>query len=220
MATDVAPESLSAAAPPGGVPSDGIDVPALTTLLDGRYHDVRQLVRENLAEHASILEDQRTMDVPAFRERVLEVVRMMAETGQTGFGFPAEYGGGNDIGASVAAFETLALGDLSIVVKVGVQFGLFGGAILQLGTKPHHDAYLEDLIHGRLLGCFAMTESGHGSNVQALGTTATYDPQTREFVLDTPDERARKDYIGNAAQHASHAVVFAQLVLGEEGHGV
>ena len=220
MATDVAPESLSAAAPPGGVPSDGIDVPALTTLLDGRYHDVRQLVRENLAEHASILEDQRTMDVPAFRERVLEVVRMMAETGQTGFGFPAEYGGGNDIGASVAAFETLALGDLSVVVKVGVQFGLFGGAVLQLGTKRHHDAYLDDLIHGRLLGCFAMTESGHGSNVQALGTTATYDPETAEFVLDTPDDRARKDYIGNAAQHASHAVVFAQLVVGEEGHGV
>ncbi|CAN5635622.1 hypothetical protein BH10ACT10_BH10ACT10_29730 [soil metagenome] len=42
----------------------------------------------------------------------------------------------------------------------GVQLGLFGGAILQLGTKPHHDAYLDDLIHGRLIGCFAMTESG------------------------------------------------------------
>ena len=136
----------------------------------------------------------------------------MAGTGQTGFGFPKEYGGGEDIGASVAAFETLAFGDLSVVVKVGVQFGLFGGAILQLGTKPHHDAYLDDLIHGRLLGCFAMTETGHGSNVQALGTTATYDAETREFVIDTPDDRARKDYIGNAAAHASHAVVFAQLV--------
>ena len=60
---------------------------------------------------------------------------MMAGTGQTGMGFPEEYGGGGDIGASIAAFETLALGDLSVLVKVGVQFGLFGGAILQLGTK-------------------------------------------------------------------------------------
>src|SRR6188472_3580662 len=179
-----------------------LDVPALTAFLDGKYASVRALVRTNLAEHASILDDQMTMSRDDFRERVLEVVQLMASTGQTGFGFPEEYGGGADIGASIAAFETLAFGDLSVVVKVGVQFGLFGGAILQLGTKPHHDAYLDDLIHGRLLGCFAMTESGHGSNVQALGTTATYDAGTREFVIDTPDDRARKDYIGNAAAHA------------------
>jgi acyl-CoA oxidase len=195
-------------------------VPALTRLLDGRYAEVRRLVRENLAEHASILTDAEELSIPEFRERVLEVVRMMAETGQTGFGFPKENGGGGDIGASIAAVETLGLGDLSVVVKVGVQFGLFGGAVLQLGTKPHHDAYIEDLIHARLLGCFAMTETGHGSNVQALGTTATYDAEAGEFVIDTPDERARKDYIGNAAQHASHAVVFAQLVVDGEGRGV
>ncbi len=200
--------------------ADRIDVPALTTLLDGRYREVRDLVRENLAEHASILDDAVEMSQHDFRERVLEVVRMMAATGQTGFGFPKQYGGGDDIGASVAAFETLSFGDLSVVVKVGVQFGLFGGAILQLGTKPHHDAYLDDLIHGRLLGCFAMTESGHGSNVQALGTTATYDAEAGEFVVDTPDDRARKDYIGNAAAHAQVAVVFAQLVVDDESHGV
>ena len=199
---------------------DVLDVPALTATLDGAYAEVRALVRSNLVEHAGILDDQLTLPRDEFRERVLEVVRLMAGTGQTGFGFPAEYGGGDDVGASVAAFETLAFGDLSVVVKVGVQFGLFGGAILQLGTRPHHDAYLDDLIHGRLLGCFAMTESGHGSNVQALGTTATYDAGTGEFVIDTPDDRARKDYIGNAALHASHAVVFAQLVVGEESHGV
>ena len=197
-----------------------LDVPALTALLDGKYADVRTLVRENLAEHASILSDAEEMSRADFRERVLEVVQLMAGTGQTGFGFPKEYGGGEDIGASVAAFETLALGDLSVVTKVGVQFGLFGGAILQLGTKPHHDAYLEDLIGGRLLGCFAMTETGHGSNVQALGTTATYDPDTQEFIIDTPDDRARKDYIGNAALHAKVAVVFAQLIVGGENHGV
>ena len=141
----------------------------------------------------------------------------MAATGQTGMGFPEEYGGGGDIGASVAAFETLAFGDLSVLVKVGVQFGLFGGAILQLGTKRHHDAYLRDLVTGRLMGCFAMTESGHGSNVQALGTVATYDADAGEFVITTHGDEARKDYIGNAARHAQLAVVFAQLEIGGEG---
>ena len=197
-----------------------VDVDALRVLLDGRYREVRDLVRANLAEHAQILLDVEDMSTADFRERVKDVVVMMAETGQTGMGFPEEYGGGGDIGASVAAFETLAFGDLSVLVKVGVQFGLFGGAILQLGTKAHHDAYLEDLIRGRLLGCFAMTESGHGSNVQALGTTATYDSDSGDFVIETPDDRARKDYIGNAAAHASHAVVFAQLVVDDESRGV
>ena len=204
--------------PPYETPA--VDVPALITLLDGKYADIRQLVRKNLAEHADILEDAERMSRDEFRQRVRDVVLMMAESGQTGMGFPEEYGGGGDIGASVAAFETLAFGDLSVLTKVGVQFGLFGGAILMLGTQRHHEAYLADLISGRLLGCFAMTETGHGSNVQALGTTATYDPDTSEFVIRTPDDSARKDYIGNAAQHGRTAVVFGQLVIGGESQGV
>jgi len=190
-----------------------IDVPALTKLLDGKYAEIRDLVRKNLAEYDSILVEEETLGRDEFRDRVRDVVVEMAATGQTGMGFPKEYGGGGDIGASIAAFETLAFGDLSVLVKVGVQFGLFGGAILQLGTKAHHDAYLEDLVSGKLMGCFAMTETGHGSNVQALGTVATYDKDAGEFVITTHGELARKDYIGNAARHADVAVVFAQLEI-------
>jgi acyl-CoA oxidase len=197
-----------------------VDVPALTELLDGKYAEVRNLVRANLAEYASILSDAEEMSVDDFRERVKDVVVEMAATGQTGMGFPEEYGGGGDIGASIAAFETLAYGDLSVLVKVGVQFGLFGGAILQLGTKHHHDAYLADLVTGKLMGCFAMTETGHGSNVQALGTVATYDADAQEFVITTTTDAARKDYIGNAAKHAEVAVVFAQLEVGGTSEGV
>ena len=193
---------------------------AVRRVLDGRYAEVRDLVRSNLADHASVLEEAETLSTDDFRDRVRDLVVMMASTGQTGMGFPEEYGGGGDLGASIAAFETLAYGDLSVLVKVGVQFGLFGGAILQLGTQRHHDAYLRDLITGRLMGCFAMTEVGHGSNVQALGTVATYDPDTEELVVTTTDPSARKDWIGNAARHAELAVVFAQLEVAGERHGV
>jgi acyl-CoA oxidase len=197
-----------------------IDVPALRRLLDGKYAEVRDLVRSNLAEYASILEDEEALDRAAFRERVKDVVVEMAATGQTGMGFPEEYGGGGDVGAAIAAFETLAFGDLSVLVKVGVQFGLFGGAILQLGSKHHHDTYLADLITGKVMGCFAMTETGHGSNVQALGTVATYDEAAQEFVIRTSHEQANKDYIGNAAVHGEVAVVFAQLEVAGSSEGV
>ena len=197
-----------------------VDVPALNSLLDGAYVEVRNLTRKRLVEYADVIRDAGELDRADFRERVLQVVHELAATGQTGMGFPAEHGGGGDIGASVAAFETMAFGDLSVLVKVGVQFGLFGGAILQLGTQKHHDAYLAPLVKAELLGCFAMTETGHGSNVQALGTVARYDLETQEFVITTPDDSSRKDYIGNAAAHAHAAVVFAQLEMGGVSEGL
>ena len=69
-----------------------------------------------------------------------------------------------------------------------------------------------------------MTETGHGSDVQSLETTATYDAETEEFVIDSPTPTARKDYIGGAAETATMASVFAQLITTEDGkpvnHGV
>lgn len=197
-----------------------IDVPALTRLLDGKYAEVRDLTRKRLAEYGAVMQEAIELPRAEYRERVLQIVKELAATGQTGMGFPARYGGGGDIGASIAAFETMGFGDLSVLVKVGVQFGLFGGAVLQLGTERHHEQYLERIVRAELLGSFAMTEHGHGSNVQALETTATYDVDAGEFVVHTPTDSARKDYIGNAACHAQAAVVFAQLEIGGRSEGV
>jgi acyl-CoA oxidase len=97
---------------------------------------------------------------------------------------------------------------------------LFGGAIENLGTQRHHEAYVRPLITLDLLGCFAMTETGHGSDVQRLETTATYDPETEEFVIHSPTPSSRKDYLGGAAQDATVAAVFAQLITKGENHGV
>ncbi|EUA33413.1 acyl-CoA dehydrogenase, middle domain protein [Mycobacterium xenopi 4042] len=45
---------------------------------------------------------------------------------------------------------------------------------------------MKKIINLELRGCFAMTETGHGSDVQSLETTATYDAATQEFVIDSP----------------------------------
>ena len=66
-------------------------------------------------------------------------MRLLAETGHARAGFREEFGGTNDIGASVTAFEMLAHGDLSLLVKAGVHWGLFGGAVANLGTRAHHE---------------------------------------------------------------------------------
>ncbi|MFD7156566.1 acyl-CoA dehydrogenase family protein [Kribbella sp. NPDC059898] len=193
---------------------------AMRDYLDGPHKAARDAVRAALAEHADLKDLAVELPRDEYRDRVLDLLLESAAAGLPARGYPKEYGGAADLGGFIAAFETLAFGDLSLMVKAGVQFGLFAGAILHLGTERHHERYLADAISGRLLGCFAMTETGHGSNVQALGTTATYDEATGEFVVHTPAAVARKDYIGNAARHGRMAAVFAQLVVGGQRHGV
>jgi acyl-CoA oxidase len=190
----------------------------LRAFLDGPHAAVRDGVRDWLSRpgNAPVVELPREWH----RAQVLTWAKELAAAGATTIGYPVEYGGQDELGGSLAAFETLAFGDLSLLVKCGVQFGLFGGAVLHLGTRKHHQQYLRAIATLELPGCFAMTETGHGSNVQALRTTATYDPLSDEFVIHTPDAEARKDYIGNAARDGRMAVVFAQLIVGGEQRGV
>jgi acyl-CoA oxidase len=194
------------------------DPTELQRLLDGRYAGLRAEIREAMSrpEFAPVVEISRE----EYRAKVMDWARSLADAGMTAPGFPVEYGGEGDFGANVAGFETIAFGDLSLLVKFGVQFGLFGGAVQQLGTAQHHERYLRDIATLKLPGCFAMSEAGHGSDVQHLLTTATYDPDSDQFVVDTPVDEAHKDYIGNAARDGRIAVVFAQLHVGGESHGV
>lgn len=179
---------------------------------------MKNRMREELS--SEVFKPHYTPNTVIARTKVTEQMRIMAANGAAEDGFKKEHGGNGDVGAAVTQIEMLAMSDLSLMVKAGVQWGLFGGAIENLGTKRHHDAYVRKLIDLELLGCFAMTETGHGSDVQALETTGTYDPETQEFVIDSPTPSARKDYIGGAANTARVAAVFAQLITKGEGHGV
>eukprot|EP01094_Clydonella_sp_ATCC50884_P020370 TRINITY_DN4221_c1_g1_i1.p1 TRINITY_DN4221_c1_g1~~TRINITY_DN4221_c1_g1_i1.p1 ORF type:complete len:617 (-),score=245.63 TRINITY_DN4221_c1_g1_i1:620-2224(-) len=111
------------------------------------------------------------------------------------------------------------MADGSMATKMTVQFNLFGGTLLKLGTERHH-ALLPSIDRFADVGCFCLTELGYGNNAVEMETTAVLEPDNEHWVIHTPSTLAQKYWITNSAVHAQHAVVFAQLVIGGERYGV
>jgi acyl-CoA oxidase len=201
----------------GGV-SPHVDVAALGSQLLGRWADIRIASRALAADPA--MQGVLGLSKEEHRERALGQLKYLVKNGQVKLAFPAEYGGLADHGGNLAAFEELVAADPSLQIKSGVQWGLFGAAIMHLGTAEHHKRWLADAMSLKLPGIYAMTETGHGSDVASIATTAEYDPKSQEFVINTPFRGAWKDYLGNAAVHGQAAVVFAQLITNGVNYGV
>ncbi len=182
---------------------------ALRVATGGRYLPVRDRARAELPAEVMVRDPAMTVDEARAWTRTS--LARLTEAGFVCSGYPEQYGGHNDVGHGTVDFEMTAHGDLSVTVKSGVQFGLFGGSVGSLGTQWHHDRYLADIASLRLLGCYAMTEIGHGSDVASLQTTLTYDHATDEIVVHSPTPSSMKAYIGGAAVDARMAVVYGQL---------
>ena len=193
-------------------------VDAMARLLDGPQAEILNRVKTVLADPA--FEYTYTDNLNERREKVLEWCQLLAQQGFGAMGFPKEYGGGGSMANYFSIMEALSYHDLSMVIKFGVQFGLWGMSVYFLGTEKHHKKYLKDIGTLELPGCFAMTETGHGSNVKGILTTAIYDHKDGSFVIHTPSEEARKEYIGNAALHGQAATVFAKLIIDGKDYGV
>ncbi len=119
-----------------------------------------------------------------------------------------------------SAHETVGMMDGSTATKMTVQFNLFGGTVLKLGTETHHALLLDDIDSLASIGCFGLTELGFGNNAVEMRTTATYDKDTDEFIIHTPETLARKYWITNGAVHAHYVVVFAQLLNDGTNEGI
>jgi acyl-CoA oxidase len=194
------------------------DVDTLANLLEGDQADVIRNVKTILCDPEFTYTDPG--DLEKYRQQVLQWLKYLAERGLGSIAYPKEYGGRNDMAAYFAVMETLSYHDLSLVVKFGVQFGLWGMSVYFLGTEKHHRKYLHDIGTLALPGCFAMTETNHGSNVRGIETTATYQHHRKTFIIHTPHKSARKEYIGNAALHGRMATVFAKLIIDNKDYGV
>ena len=196
----------------------GFDPATLQAYLDGEFVETRNLVKRIITQPE--FRHFEGTDPHEYRRQVLSWLREMSDAGIGRLFLPPEFGGESDLRKLMAVLETISFHDGSLLIKLGVQFGLFGGSIQQLGTEYHHRKYLPKTASCELFGGFAMTEIGHGSNVQALETTAVYDSEHREFIINSPSFSSGKTFIGNAAVDGEMMVVFAQLYVGAANHGV
>ena len=125
----------------------------------------------------------------------------------------------NDILKQFTIFEALSAFDGAVATKYAVNNFLYAKTVLVLGNEKHRHL-VDRCLNNKDFGCFGLTELAHGSNVQGMITTATYDPDLDNFVLNTLNERGVKFWIGNAAQTANMAVIFANLVVGSKNYGI
>ncbi|CAM3036461.1 acyl-CoA dehydrogenase family protein [Flavobacterium frigoris] len=198
--------------------SNRFEIEKLTQILDGKQAEIIKKVKSVISRPEFAYETP--TDTAVYREKVYEWCKILADENLGNMGYPKQYGGGGNIQDYFAIMETLSYHDLSLVIKFGVQFGLWGMSIQSLGTEKHYSKYLKDIGSLQLPGCFAMTETNHGSNVKGMETTATYNHKNQTFTIHTPHEKAQKEYIGNAAVHGQMATVFAKLIIGETDYGV
>ncbi|KAI9058687.1 peroxisomal oxidase [Trametes sanguinea] len=86
--------------------------------------------------------------------------------------------------------------------------------ILRSQSSPELKEEFQELIANRgIIGCYLQTELGHGTNVAALETTATYIPETREFEIHSPTLTSTKWWVGGLGKTATHGVVQARLIM-------
>jgi len=192
-------------------PRPDFNIRALKDLLDHDNIEMRDKFRKFLAQELYKPRYNLTMD----QERELALKRLTAIC-EAGFISVLDFV--NNPLRIFAAHE-LAVIDPAMGTKMTVQFNLFGGTVLKLGTERHH-YLLAGIDKMEDVGCFGLTELGYGNNAVEMETTATYDPETDELIVNTPTSLAQKYWITNGACHAKHIVVFAQLWVKGKNEGI
>ncbi|OIW10848.1 hypothetical protein TanjilG_27794 [Lupinus angustifolius] len=97
---------------------------------------------------------------------------------------------------------------------------MFIPAIKAQATEEQQKQWLPLANKMKIIGSYTQTELGHGSNVRGLETTATFDPKTDEFVLNSPTLTATKWWPGGLGKIATHALAHARLIIDDKDYGV
>lgn len=185
----------------------------MTELLDHDNHEMRQKFRQFVSDPIMIPR----YNIPLAEEREVALQRLQRICDA---GYISVKDFQNNPLRIFAAHELAAIIDPSMATKMTVQFNLFGGTILKLGTERHHEKLLKGIDTLEDVGCFGLSELGFGNNAVEMQTTAIYDKESKEFIINTPTTLAQKYWITNGAVHAKHCIVFAQLMIDGTNHGI
>ncbi|KAK8731426.1 hypothetical protein OTU49_007604 [Cherax quadricarinatus] len=185
----------------------------MTTLLDHDNHEMRAKFRKFMSDPVMIPRYNIPLDVE--RDMALARLKRICDAG-----FISVLDFRNNPLRIFAAHELAAIIDPAMTTKMTVQFNLFGGTVLKLGTERHHKKLLAGIDSLKDIGCFGLTELGYGNNAVEMETTAVFDKETDEFIVNTPTTLAQKYWITNGAVHAKHIIVFAQLIIDGVNNGI
>jgi len=188
-------------------------VEKLTALLDHDNHDMRAKFREFISE--PVMVPRYNISLEEERDLALRRLQRICDNK-----FISVLDFWNNPLRIFAAHELAAVIDPAMTTKMTVQFNLFGGTVLKLGTERHHKELLEGIDNLYDIGCFGLTELGYGNNAVEMETTAIYDAEAQEFIVNTPNPLAQKYWITNGAVHAKHIVVMAQLYVKGKNEGI
>lgn len=95
---------------------------------------------------------------------------------------------------------------------VYLHFFAFIPAIELLGSEEQVKKWIPLSRDFKIIGAYVQTELGHGSDVQGLQTTATYDVNTKEFIFNSPTIESIKFWPGSIGKTANHCVIYARLI--------
>ncbi|KAK5645317.1 hypothetical protein RI129_006617 [Pyrocoelia pectoralis] len=123
----------------------------------------------------------------------------------------------NTDGFREAWLRAISCLDKAAGIQEGIFTAMFLNAILGMGTERHLK-YSEQVLNGKIVGAFSLTEIAHGSNTKMMQTEAVYDKDNHDFVLKTPNFEAAKCWSGNVGKFATHVILYAQLIIPGEGN--
>ncbi|MEJ1155387.1 acyl-CoA dehydrogenase family protein [Microbacterium marmarense] len=175
--------------------------------LSDEERELAQMVREFAEEVVAPVayEADRTHTLP------LDVIAQMGEMGLFGLPFPEEVGGqGGDHFALCLAIEALARVDQSVAITLEASVSLGAMPLYRFGTDEQKSTYLPDLLAGRALAGFGLTEPEAGSDAGATRTTAHLDGG--EWVIN-----GSKQFITNSGTDITRFVTVTAVTGEHEG---
>jgi acyl-CoA oxidase len=165
--------------------------------------------------------------------RMMEVGRQIGAM-PTAHGDTDGHGHGDDEDEDDTDTSTTANADFGTLVAavaddlpLALHWIMFVPNIVSLCDAQQQKLWLPQCLDFKMIGCYAQTELGHGSNIRALETTATFQTHAQSgleggaWIIHTPTLTATKFWPGTLGRTANHAMVIARLIDGRgEDRGI